>query len=137
MNLNKPSDEDTTEKVKIIEQVARAIKATIELLVHQQLLTRDELQVTSKMKKKHDLANRVAKLAWIFDSLVSTLEQKSLIGPEDTETIYTLQNLRMNPNRAAGLAVGEFTLALTLLLDCLTNKKFISKQEAMEVLKVE
>ena len=138
MSPDQLSGDESTEKVLILERTARALKKIINLLVYRHILTRDELQLTGRAKKeKKDLASRLAKLAWIFDSVVSTLEQKRLLNTDETEAIYSLRNRRKNPDRASGLAVGEFVAALKVLLDYLTSKNLITKQEANEVLKLD
>lgn len=139
MEMNAKSAEDeSTEKVIVIERAARTIKAVIELLVQRNAFTRDELQKIGKAKKtKKDFSNRLAKLAWIFDSLVSELEDKALLNPLEIESIYTLRNARRNPNRAAGLGAAEFVGALIILIDFLVNKELLSRQEANDVLKRE
>ena len=137
MSVKKLVNEDSTEKVTIVEKAGRAVKATIALLVYRHILTRDELEVISKAKKENkDMANRVEKLAWIFESLICALEEKHLIDAQDSESIYSLRNLRKNPNRSSGLSAGEFVGALRVLLDCLIHKNLITKHEATEILKV-
>src|SRR5262245_1278498 len=119
MEMNgKTGEDESTEKVIVIERAARAIKAVIELLVQRKVFTRDELQKIGKAKKtKKDFANRLEKLAWIFDSLVSALEDKTHLSPLETESIYTLRNARRNSDRAAGLGAAEFVGALIILID--------------------
>ena len=136
MNDKVRAEDDSTEKVTIVERALRAVKATIALMVYRHILTRDELHVTGKAKMANkDLESRLSKLAWVFETLVSALEEKHLIDVRDTEMIYSLRRLRKNPNRAAGLAAGEFAGALRVLLDCLIHKNLITKQEATEILK--
>ena len=131
-------DDESTEKVLVIERAARAIKAVIELLIQRNAFTHEELQHIGKAKKtKKDFSNRLAKIAWIFDSIISALEGKAFLSPLETESIYSLRNARRNHNRAAGLGAAEFVGALIVLLDFLVSKELLSRQEANDVLKRE
>jgi hypothetical protein len=129
--------EDSTEKVTIIEKAARALKATITLLVYRHIVTRDELRLAGRAKREQkDLDSRLAKLSWIFDSLMSTLEEKRLLNTAEVEEVYSLRNMRPNPDRAAGFAVGHFIAALKVLLECLIKKNLITKSDAGEIMKL-